>query len=165
MTDITIWHNPRCYKSRATLHLLQENGIAPAQRKYLEEPPLCGRNQTCFVGSGDDCERARSTRRGCLQKAQFVDCFIRRRLDHGNDRQSDSHREARSHRGQQSGPWETAGECAYLITLSITLTRVNHYGVSATNSSSECMALLKSPRSPCRRHLLRKTIMLLSRHM
>ena len=39
MTDITIWHNPRCSKSRATLHLLQENGIAPARRKYLEKPP------------------------------------------------------------------------------------------------------------------------------
>ena len=39
MTDITIWHNPRCSKSRATLHLLQANGIAPTQRKYLEDPP------------------------------------------------------------------------------------------------------------------------------
>lgn len=35
----TIWHNPRCSKSRQTLALLQENGIEPAQRLYLKNPP------------------------------------------------------------------------------------------------------------------------------
>lgn len=34
-----IYHNPRCSKSRATLKLLQENGIEPSIRLYLEEPP------------------------------------------------------------------------------------------------------------------------------
>jgi arsenate reductase len=36
---ITIFHNPRCSKSRATLALLQERGIEPEIRLYLEEPP------------------------------------------------------------------------------------------------------------------------------
>lgn len=36
---ITIFHNPRCSKSRATLALLQERGMAPKIRLYLEEPP------------------------------------------------------------------------------------------------------------------------------
>ena len=36
---ITIFHNPRCSKSRATLALLQENGVNPTVRLYLEEPP------------------------------------------------------------------------------------------------------------------------------
>ncbi len=36
---ITIWHNPRCSKSRQTLALLQENGHAPEVRLYLEDPP------------------------------------------------------------------------------------------------------------------------------
>jgi arsenate reductase len=36
---ITIFHNPRCSKSRATLALLQERGLDPAVRLYLEEPP------------------------------------------------------------------------------------------------------------------------------
>ena len=35
----TIFHNPRCSKSRATLALLQENGIEPDIRLYLENPP------------------------------------------------------------------------------------------------------------------------------
>lgn len=36
---ITIFHNPRCSKSRTTLSLLQEQGIEPAIRLYLQDPP------------------------------------------------------------------------------------------------------------------------------
>jgi arsenate reductase len=36
---VTIWHNPRCGKSRQTLSLLQEKGVTPAVREYLKEPP------------------------------------------------------------------------------------------------------------------------------
>ncbi len=35
----TIYHNPRCSKSRETLQLLQEKGIAPDVVLYLETPP------------------------------------------------------------------------------------------------------------------------------
>ena len=35
----TIWHNPRCSKSRETLALLEAQGIAPAIRLYLQDPP------------------------------------------------------------------------------------------------------------------------------
>nr|WP_320143461.1 arsenate reductase (glutaredoxin) [uncultured Cohaesibacter sp.] len=35
----TIWHNPRCSKSRETLALLEEKGEQPAIRKYLEDAP------------------------------------------------------------------------------------------------------------------------------
>lgn len=34
-----IWHNPRCSKSRQTLALLEEKGIRPTIRKYLEDAP------------------------------------------------------------------------------------------------------------------------------
>ena len=36
---ITIWHNPRCSKSRQTLELLRKRGIDPTIREYLKEPP------------------------------------------------------------------------------------------------------------------------------
>lgn len=39
MSDVTIWHNPRCSKSRQTLALVEEQGIAPVVRKYLEDAP------------------------------------------------------------------------------------------------------------------------------
>ncbi len=39
MSEFTIYHNPRCSKSRNTLALLQENGIEPEVVLYLETPP------------------------------------------------------------------------------------------------------------------------------
>lgn len=39
MSEITIFHNPRCSKSRATLALLEENGYQPTVIKYLEQAP------------------------------------------------------------------------------------------------------------------------------
>ncbi len=37
--NTTIYHNPRCSKSRQTLALLEERGIQPEIVKYLETPP------------------------------------------------------------------------------------------------------------------------------
>lgn len=39
MTTFTIYHNPRCGKSRATLALLQEKHISPQIVEYLKTPP------------------------------------------------------------------------------------------------------------------------------
>ncbi|MDI3326693.1 arsenate reductase (glutaredoxin) [Pontibacterium granulatum] len=39
MSDVTIYHNPRCSKSRQTLALLEEQGIEPQIVKYLEDTP------------------------------------------------------------------------------------------------------------------------------
>ncbi len=36
---VTIYHNPQCSKSRATLALLRERGIAPHIVEYLNDPP------------------------------------------------------------------------------------------------------------------------------
>jgi len=39
MSEYIIYHNPRCSKSRATLALLEENGIQPDVVLYLETRP------------------------------------------------------------------------------------------------------------------------------
>jgi len=40
MSDaVTIYHNPRCSKSRETLNLLQSHGVEPQVVLYLETPP------------------------------------------------------------------------------------------------------------------------------
>lgn len=36
---LTIYHNPRCSKSRASLSMLEEKGLNPTIIKYLETPP------------------------------------------------------------------------------------------------------------------------------
>lgn len=40
MSDsVTLYHNPRCSKSRQTLELLESQGVTPAVVKYLDTPP------------------------------------------------------------------------------------------------------------------------------
>ena len=36
---ITIYHNPRCSKSRKTLELIEAAGVSPTIVEYLREPP------------------------------------------------------------------------------------------------------------------------------
>lgn len=39
MAEVTIYHNPRCSKSRATLELIKKQGIEPNVVEYLKTPP------------------------------------------------------------------------------------------------------------------------------
>jgi len=39
MSRATIWHNPRCSKSREALALLEGRGVTVTVRLYLEDPP------------------------------------------------------------------------------------------------------------------------------
>jgi len=39
MSNIIIWHNPRCSKSRQTLQLIRDRGIEPTIIEYLKTPP------------------------------------------------------------------------------------------------------------------------------
>jgi arsenate reductase len=52
--SITIWHNPRCGKSRETLALLRENGVEPVIREYLKEPPSRAEVDTLLRQVGGD---------------------------------------------------------------------------------------------------------------
>jgi arsenate reductase len=38
MNEVTLYHNPRCSKSRQTLALLEERGITPEIVEYLQTP-------------------------------------------------------------------------------------------------------------------------------
>jgi len=39
MANVTIWHNPKCSKSRDSFKLLEERGIDAEVIKYLDTPP------------------------------------------------------------------------------------------------------------------------------
>jgi len=39
MENVTIWHNPRCSKSRNAVALLEEKGVDAEVVKYLDTPP------------------------------------------------------------------------------------------------------------------------------
>lgn len=38
-STVTIWHNPRCSKSRGTLALLRDHGVEPTIVDYQKNPP------------------------------------------------------------------------------------------------------------------------------
>lgn len=52
MAKVTIYHNPRCAKSRETLALLQHHGVTPAVVLYLKTPPDVATLKTLLMQSG-----------------------------------------------------------------------------------------------------------------
>ena len=46
---ITIYHNPRCSKSRKTLELMETAGVTPQVVRYLEKPP--GADRICELAT------------------------------------------------------------------------------------------------------------------
>lgn len=54
MSAVVIWHNPRCTKSRETLALLEQRGVKPTVRLYLEQPPTRAEVETLVDLTGGD---------------------------------------------------------------------------------------------------------------
>lgn len=52
MTDLTIFHNPRCGTSRNTLAMIREQGIEPQVIEYLKSPPTKARLTELIAASG-----------------------------------------------------------------------------------------------------------------
>ena len=52
--SITIWHNPRCSKSRQTLELLHKKGVTPTIREYLKQAPSKAEVETLIALVGGD---------------------------------------------------------------------------------------------------------------
>jgi len=57
MTDVTIYHNPRCSKSRETLALLENTDVNISIIKYLETPPSIDTLQKIIALLGFDSAR------------------------------------------------------------------------------------------------------------
>ncbi|KIN75752.1 arsenate reductase (glutaredoxin) [Sulfitobacter mediterraneus] len=49
---ITIWHNPRCSKSRQTLALIEEAGVEVTVRKYLDDAPTAAEIEAVHAALG-----------------------------------------------------------------------------------------------------------------
>jgi arsenate reductase len=87
----TIYHNPRCSKSRATLALLQEQGIEPTVVEYLKHPPVAaeikallrklGLKAEQLLRKGDESYQALAVENGWagkeLTETQWVDVLAK----------------------------------------------------------------------------------------
>ena len=71
MAEFTIYHNPRCGKSRATLAILEESGVEPDIIEYLKTPPSTTELRAIIAKLGIDPEQL--VRKGeDVYRAQFA---------------------------------------------------------------------------------------------
>ena len=82
---VTIWHNPRCSKSRQTLDLLKSKGVEPTIREYLKQAPsraeveklvtLVGGDPRELIRDGEAEFKALKLRKADLTRTQIVDAI------------------------------------------------------------------------------------------
>jgi len=84
---VTIWHNPRCGKSRQTLELVRSEGVEPKVREYLKEPPskaevekliaLLGGDPRELIRDGEAEFKALKLKKADLTAADIADAIAR----------------------------------------------------------------------------------------
>ena len=84
--DLTIYHNPKCSKSRATLALLEDRGIRPRIVEYLEAPPTAaelsdivarlGIRAEALVRKGEDVYKVKYAGK-VLSDAEWIEAMVR----------------------------------------------------------------------------------------
>ena len=52
MSDLTLWHNPRCSKSRQAKQLLDDSGALYEERRYLEDAPTAAELEALLEALG-----------------------------------------------------------------------------------------------------------------
>ena len=73
MSDVQIYHNPRCSKSRQTLALLQEKGIEPAIVEYLKETPSAAEIKTVLNKLGISARELLRTKEDAYKEHNLAD--------------------------------------------------------------------------------------------
>lgn len=86
MTELTLYHNPRCSKSRGALELLEARGLAPTIVRYLETPPdaatlaqLLGKlgiGARQLLRTGEDEYKALDLANPALSDAQLIGAMV-----------------------------------------------------------------------------------------
>lgn len=86
MKDFTIYHNPRCSKSRQTLELLRERGVEPRIVPYLENPPdkqelrrllsLLGRSPRELLRKSEEAYKARGLDAASLDDEALLQAMV-----------------------------------------------------------------------------------------
>ena len=85
MKKITIYHNPKCSKSRETLALLRDRGVEPRVVEYLKTPPRAeqlraivrklGITAEQLVRKGEDIYKAKYAGKA-LTETQWVEALV-----------------------------------------------------------------------------------------
>jgi arsenate reductase len=86
MTDLTLYHNPRCSKSRSALELLEARGLAPTIVRYLDTPPDAATLKTLLdklglsarqlLRTGEDEYKALELADSSLSDSALIDAMV-----------------------------------------------------------------------------------------
>ena len=86
MTEVSIYHNPRCSKSRQTLALLEENNIQHNVVLYLESPPSAaelksilrklGMTPRELMRKGEDVYKEKNLGNGDLSDDELIEAMV-----------------------------------------------------------------------------------------
>ena len=85
MTDLTLYHNPRCSKSRGALELLEARGLSPSMVRYLVTPPTAAQltdllaklkiSARQLLRTGEDEYKTLNLADSSLSDAQLIDAM------------------------------------------------------------------------------------------
>jgi len=86
MTELILYHNPRCSKSRGALELLEQRGLNPKVVRYLETPPTTtdlkqilarlGIGPRKLLRSGEDEYKTLELANPALSDAEIIDAMV-----------------------------------------------------------------------------------------
>jgi arsenate reductase len=86
MTDLTLYHNPSCSKSRGALDVIQARGLSPTIVRYLETPPSASELQTLLsklaiparelLRTGEEAYQRLNLADQNLSEAQLIDAMV-----------------------------------------------------------------------------------------
>ena len=76
---VTIYHNPRCSKSRQTLQLLQDRGVEPEIVEYLKTPPSTDELDAVLAKLGIEPRALMRTKEAAYRDAGMADESLSRR--------------------------------------------------------------------------------------
>ncbi|WP_160286090.1 arsenate reductase (glutaredoxin) [Pseudomonas knackmussii] len=86
MSQLTLFHNPRCSKSRGALELLEARGLSPQIMRYLETPPSAaelkdllgklGMTARQLLRTGEDEYKALGLDDSQLSEAQLIQAMV-----------------------------------------------------------------------------------------
>lgn len=85
MTELILYHNPRCSKSRGALELLEARGLTPTVVRYVETPPSAaelqallaklGFNARQLLRTGEDEYKTLNLADATLTEAQLIEAM------------------------------------------------------------------------------------------
>jgi len=112
MSKVTIYHNPRCSKSREALKLLEEQGADVEVVKYLDTPPSKEELKSLLGMLGISARELMRTKEAIYKELGLKDVEDEEKL-RSDGRAPQTHRASYRYQGWQSSDRQTTAKGSY----------------------------------------------------